>query len=215
MPIVHRPRVYADLSSKSGEATPDSPGSPDQTPKHGQSYEPASDLLSRSSTSPSNPNQNTSPRSRTNPNLPQRSPTESKSGVNTPDRFVTHHTGPPPLSQRHLIDKLHQAELKEKENERGQRDEIRSDPNVMRTGSHMLPGSSRSSTNANAGERGERGDSGRGRADGQRHKRTHSSTSAQASGNARREASAGRHEGRAKAFAFFGQVRGLLPTSRA
>ena len=63
-----------------------------------------------------------------------------KSGVDSPDRFVTHCNAPPPLSQRHLVEALAAAEIQSKEGEVGQRDEIRSGPGTLRVdGTHLIP----------------------------------------------------------------------------
>ncbi|WVR07651.1 hypothetical protein IAU60_004693 [Kwoniella sp. DSM 27419] len=56
----------------------------------------------------------------------------SKSGVETPNRFMTPYEAPPPLSQRHLIEAMAKADIREKEGEQGQRDEIRGDGSALR-----------------------------------------------------------------------------------
>jgi len=136
----------------------------------------------------------------------QRSESSNKSGVDTPDRFVTHCGGPPAISQRHLVDKLNAAEIEisKKENEDGQRDNIRSDGNETRVdGQHMIP------SGRNIGAREERGQGtagsgstggvvpGPGPATRPKAPRARSQT--------RRPAHMERAESKAKAFAFFGQ----------
>ncbi|WWD19663.1 hypothetical protein CI109_104125 [Kwoniella shandongensis] len=59
-----------------------------------------------------------------------------KSGLETPNRFATPYQGPPPLSQRHLVEALAAAEIREKENENGQRDNIRGDGSESRVNGH-------------------------------------------------------------------------------
>lgn len=211
LPKVHS---YTECDSKSGEVTPSSPLSPreDATPQAGDDPR---DLDYINTNVPSSTSPQTSPLRRSS----------AKSGVDTPDRFVTHYSGPPPLSQRHLVEKLAQAELKEKENERGQRDDIRGDPAMLRVGreGHMIPsgrglgggdGSSSHGQTGSAIERdrgrdkeertprpghGHQSHSGQGATQGQ-HRRGN------AGGSSVRGTSTGRAEGRAKAFAFFGQV---------
>ncbi|OCF38086.1 NAD+ kinase [Kwoniella heveanensis BCC8398] len=66
-----------------------------------------------------------------------------KNGVETPNRFVTPYEAPPPLSQRHLVEALAKAEIREKDNENGQRDDIRGDGSALRVpskhGEHLIP----------------------------------------------------------------------------
>ncbi|WVR00157.1 hypothetical protein IAU59_007299 [Kwoniella sp. CBS 9459] len=66
-----------------------------------------------------------------------------KNGVETPNRFVTPYEAPPPLSQRHLVEALAKAEIREKENENGPRDDLRGDGSEMRVssrhGEHLIP----------------------------------------------------------------------------
>ncbi|KAL7418394.1 hypothetical protein Q5752_006852 [Cryptotrichosporon argae] len=69
-----------------------------------------------------------------------------KSGVDSPDRFATPYEGPPPLSQRHLLEALaaatgSESEIKAKDNELGQRDHIRAGVADLRVddGSHRIP----------------------------------------------------------------------------
>ncbi|WVQ84632.1 hypothetical protein IAT38_006787 [Cryptococcus sp. DSM 104549] len=64
-----------------------------------------------------------------------------KSGLQTPNRFATPYQAPPALSQRHLIEALAAAEIREKENEEGQRDDIRGDGSAFRVdgGHHLIP----------------------------------------------------------------------------
>nr|XP_019044111.1 NAD+ kinase [Kwoniella bestiolae CBS 10118]OCF23041.1 NAD+ kinase [Kwoniella bestiolae CBS 10118] len=66
-----------------------------------------------------------------------------KSGVETPNRFMTPYEAPPPLSQRHLVEALTKAEIREKDNEQGQRDNIREDGSAFRyngkSGEHLIP----------------------------------------------------------------------------
>lgn len=110
-----------------------------------------------------------------------------KSGVDTPDRYVTHCSAPPPLSQRHLIDALAAAEIKEKENEMGQRDHIRAGASEMRTDGtgHLIP-PGRSHLPSPEGRGGEA-------------QRTPKASKKRLSG-----------ELKSKAFAFFGQVSAMI-----
>ncbi|WVQ66956.1 uncharacterized protein L199_005147 [Kwoniella botswanensis] len=66
-----------------------------------------------------------------------------KCGVETPNRFMTPYEAPPPLSQRHLVEALAKAEIREKDNELGQRDNIREDGSAFRYngrhGEHLIP----------------------------------------------------------------------------
>jgi hypothetical protein len=110
-------------------------------------------------------------------------------------------------------------ELKEKEGERGQRDEIREDPNVMRVqgaGMGMLPsargsdGRSRGADQQHQHQHQHHGSSHAGHTQHSHHHQQRPSSRRAASDmsytSTRRAHSAGRGEGRAKAFAFFGQV---------
>lgn len=155
----------------------------------------------------------------------QKSASSYQSGVDTPDRFVTHCEPPPALSQRHLVDKLAAAEIEisRKDNEDGQRDHIRSDANEMRVddGQHMIPsgrnipvvGSSTSDGSTEIkGQEKEKGKAkpvpspnptkGHAQAQAQAHARARSRSRSQT----RRPAQMDRSESKAKAFAFFGQV---------
>lgn len=156
----------------------------------------------------------------------QKSASSYQSGVDTPDRFVTHCEPPPALSQRHLVDKLVGAaaemEISRKDNEDGQRDHIRSDANEMRVddGQHMIPSgrnlaSTSTSTNNHLHPNGEEP---KGKAVPSPNPRRHSHSQSQAQAHAqararsrsrsqtRRPAPMDRSESKAKAFAFFGQV---------
>ncbi|WRT70195.1 uncharacterized protein IL334_007189 [Kwoniella shivajii] len=66
-----------------------------------------------------------------------------RNGLETPSRFMTPYEGPPPLSQRHLVEALNKAEIREKDNESGQRDNIRGDGSAFRFnskhGEHLIP----------------------------------------------------------------------------
>ncbi|WWC91732.1 uncharacterized protein L201_006679 [Kwoniella dendrophila CBS 6074] len=66
-----------------------------------------------------------------------------KNGLETPNRFMTPYEAPPPLSQRHLVEALSKAEIREKDNESGQRDNIREDGSAFRYsgkhGEHLIP----------------------------------------------------------------------------
>ncbi|KAK4689907.1 NAD+ kinase, partial [Tremellales sp. Uapishka_1] len=64
---------------------------------------------------------------------------KSKSGVDSPDRFILGYEAPPKLSQRHLVEALNAAEIKERENEEGQRDYINSDPSALRVSGNQMP----------------------------------------------------------------------------
>lgn len=82
----------------------------------------------------------------TDPHIPLLSRLDSsyhKPGVDSPDRFATPYAAPPPLSQRHLVEALAAAELDSKDGEVGQRDEIRAGPGEMRVeagrGGHLIP----------------------------------------------------------------------------
>ncbi|WVQ74257.1 hypothetical protein IAR50_003854 [Cryptococcus sp. DSM 104548] len=69
-----------------------------------------------------------------------------QNGLETPNRFVTPYSAPPAISQRHLVEALNRAEIKAKDNEVGQRDNIRGDPSDMRVDGHhhlIPPGRSR------------------------------------------------------------------------
>ncbi|TYJ57902.1 hypothetical protein B9479_001257 [Cryptococcus floricola] len=69
-----------------------------------------------------------------------------QNGLETPNRFVTPYSAPPAISQRHLVEALHKAEIKAKDNEVGQRDNIRGDLSDMRVDGHhhlIPPGRSR------------------------------------------------------------------------
>lgn len=55
-----------------------------------------------------------------------------QNGLETPNRFVTPYSAPPALSQRHLVEAIHKAEIDEKENEKGQRDSTRESPSALR-----------------------------------------------------------------------------------
>jgi NAD+ kinase len=146
-----------------------------------------------------------------------------QSGVDTPDRFVTHCEPPPALSQRHLVDKLVGAaaemEISRKDNEDGQRDHIRSDANEMRVddGQHMIPSgrnlvitspSDRHHSQPNGEQSGKPVPSPNPR------RLSHSQAQSQSQARARsrsrsqtrRPAHMDRSESKAKAFAFFGQV---------
>ncbi|EIW72112.1 hypothetical protein TREMEDRAFT_70628 [Tremella mesenterica DSM 1558] len=119
-----------DIDDKSGgEATPSSPSSPIL----GETLRPTA-------------------KQPTNELHARLAPHLQKSGVSTPDRYVTHGAAPPPLSQRHLIEALAKAklddqrhpgvsgELREKDGEQGQRDDIRSDGSAFRVdGTHRIP----------------------------------------------------------------------------
>ncbi len=48
-----------------------------------------------------------------------------KSGVDSPDRFAAPYKPPPPLSTRHLVEALAAVDIQERENETGDRDDIR------------------------------------------------------------------------------------------
>jgi hypothetical protein len=148
-----------------------------------------------------------------------------QSGVDTPDRFVTHCEPPPALSQRHLVDKLVGAaaemEISRKDNEDGQRDHIRSDANEMRVddGQHMIPsGRNLGITSPNdhhhhhSHPNGEQ--SGKPVPSPNPRRLSHSQAQSQSQARARsrsrsqtrRPAHMDRSESKAKAFAFFGQV---------
>nr|XP_019010361.1 NAD+ kinase [Kwoniella pini CBS 10737]OCF49142.1 NAD+ kinase [Kwoniella pini CBS 10737] len=66
-----------------------------------------------------------------------------RNGLETPNRFMTPYEAPPPLSQRHLVEALSKAEIREKDNESGQRDNIREDGSAFRYngkhGEHLIP----------------------------------------------------------------------------
>lgn len=170
------------ITSKSGDNTP-SPNTPDTTgvPPHLSSQ---AHLAHR-----------------------QRSESSNKSGVDTPDRFVTHCDGPPAISQRHLVDKLNAAEIEisKKENEDGQRDNIRSDGNDTRVdGQHMIPSGRHIGRERRGSDSVESGSTigaipGPGASTRPKAPRARSQT--------RRPAPMERAESKAKAFAFFGQVR--------
>jgi NAD+ kinase len=149
----------------------------------------------------------------------QKSASSYQSGVDTPDRFVTHCEPPPALSQRHLVDKLAGAvaemEISRKDNEDGQRDHIRSDANEMRVddGQHMIP-SGRNLASASPNEsRPQVGEpNGKPVPSPNPRRLSHSQAQSQARARSRsrsqtrRPAPMDRSESKAKAFAFFGQV---------
>ncbi|WVN90838.1 uncharacterized protein L203_106081 [Cryptococcus depauperatus CBS 7841] len=62
-------------------------------------------------------------------------------GLETPNRFATPYAAPPAISQRHLIQALTKVELREKENEEGQRDNIREGSSALRctAAPHLIP----------------------------------------------------------------------------
>ena len=64
-----------------------------------------------------------------------------KSGVDSPDRYVTPYSAPPPLSRRHLVEALAAAEIEDKDGEIGQWDDIRAGPEGLRVdgGAHLIP----------------------------------------------------------------------------
>ncbi|WWC64547.1 uncharacterized protein I303_107157 [Kwoniella dejecticola CBS 10117] len=98
------------------------------------------------SSQPSSP-----PIAATNPNIPSSNKLHSmlnhahnhKNGLETPNRFMSTYEAPPPLSQRHLVEALAKAEIREKDNESGQRDNIREDGSAFRYngkhGEHLIP----------------------------------------------------------------------------
>ena len=146
-----------------------------------------------------------------------------QSGVDTPDRFVTHCEPPPALSQRHLVDKLAGAaaemEISRKDNEDGQRDHIRSDANEMRVddGQHMIPsGRNLVVTSPNDHVKPNGGEQSGKPVPSPNPRRLSHSQQAQSQSQARarsrsrsqtrRPAHMDRSESKAKAFAFFGQV---------
>jgi len=148
-----------------------------------------------------------------------------QSGVDTPDRFVTHCEPPPALSQRHLVDKLAGAaaemEISRKDNEDGQRDHIRSDANEMRVddGQHMIPSgrnlvvtSPNDNLKPNGGEQSGKPVPSPNPRRLSHSQQAHSQSQAQARARSRsrsqtrRPAHMDRSESKAKAFAFFGQV---------
>ena len=157
----------------------------------------------------------------------QKSASSYQSGVDTPDRFVTHCEPPPALSQRHLVDKLAAAEIEisRKDNEDGQRDHIRSDANEMRVddGQHMIPSGRNipvvgSSTSDGPTEiKGQEKEKGKakpvpspnptkGHAQAQAQVHAQARARSRSRSQTRRPAPMDRSESKAKAFAFFGQV---------
>jgi NAD+ kinase len=143
----------------------------------------------------------------------QQSGSSYKSGVDTPDRFVTHCEGPPAISQRHLVDKLNAAEMEisKKDNEDGQRDNIRSDGNEMRVdGQHMIPSGRNINGTSESGAGAGPSDARRGGRDANGVVSAPSTTTKhktpRARSQTRRPAPMDRTESKAKAFAFFGQV---------
>lgn len=107
---VFSPSKSADLCSKSGGENTN-PSSPQNHP-----IDPRIPLLSRLDYAP------------------------HKSGVDTPDRFVTPYSAPPRLSQRHLVEALAAAEIDSRDGEVGQRDHIRGEMGNMRVdGVHAIP----------------------------------------------------------------------------
>lgn len=128
-----------------------------------------------------------------------------KSGVDTPDRFMTHYEPPHAVSQRHLVDKLHAAEVElgRKENEDGQRDHIRSEASEMRTvdGQHMIP-SGRNLVDSSPLTTEPEGEG----VASLRAERTPKPKSGRSRSKTRRPEEMERRESKAKAFAFFGQV---------
>lgn len=137
----------------------------------------------------------------------QRSMSSHKSGVDTPDRFMTHYEPPHAVSQRHLVDKLHAAEVElgRKENEDGQRDHIRSETSEMRVvdGQHMIP-SGRNLVDSNLLTAEPEVEGGEVEA---KPERTPKAKSGRSRSKQRRPEAMERRESKAKAFAFFGQVR--------
>jgi NAD+ kinase len=71
-----------------------------------------------------------------------------KSGVDSPDRFVSRYEAPPPLSQRHLIQALRRVDIKEREGEEGQWDDVRSGSSAYRVEGqpHQIPSGRNSSS---------------------------------------------------------------------
>ena len=158
----------------------------------------------------------------------QKSASSYQSGVDTPDRFVTHCEPPPALSQRHLVDKLAGAaaeiEISRKDNEDGQRDHIRSDAKEMRVddGHHMIPSGRHIPPTSPEQHLHAKEQEGKGKAVPSPNPRrlSHSQTQSQSHAQARarsrsrsqtrRPAPMDRSESKAKAFAFFGQVSFLI-----
>ena len=160
---------------------------------------------------------------KTNPSSPTEKPNEPKmpalskvgssshkSGVDSPDRFAKPYQAPPPLSQRHLVEALAAAEIESKEGEVGQRDEIRSDPSEMRVdGSHFIPSGRSTSHGPTQDPRGASS------THGSHHQQPRQIPSRPPNGRSMSDISgASSRPGRkkkeackAKAFAFFGQVR--------
>jgi NAD+ kinase len=174
--------------------------------------------------SPNTPDASGMPPSFSQSQQRQKSASSYQSGVDTPDRFVTHCEPPPALSQRHLVDKLVGAaaemEISRKDNEDGQRDHIRSDANEMRVddGQHMIPSGrnlviTSPSPNDHLQPNGEE-QKGKGKPVPSPNPRRLSHSQAQSQARARsrsrsqtrRPAPMDRSESKAKAFAFFGQV---------
>jgi NAD+ kinase len=132
--------------------------------------------------------------------------THRKSGVYTPDRYATHYGGPPPLSQRHLVEALVAAEIDNKEGEVGQRDEIRAGPSELRVdgGAHLIP-SGRSVISSSQGDS---------QSPGGRHEHALAELKTPRPKGLGRDGRQSGHsphrqkkeECKAKAFAFFGQV---------
>ncbi|KAK8853247.1 hypothetical protein IAR55_003949 [Kwoniella newhampshirensis] len=154
-----------------------------------------------------------------------------KSGLETPNRFATPYQGPPPLSQRHLVEALAAAEIREKENENGQRDNIRGDGSESRVNGHhhlIPPGRSnipspaavrqdeeseaeKSTSDSNGAPKAKVNDTSRhepGQAQGHvhhHHHHHHHHANGQGEGSSQRRHQSPSGQGKAKAFAFFGQ----------